>query len=340
MFVFEPVPSRRLGRYSNALWLTGVCSRPILALCAALGLLAACTVQEAPKQPTATRIPITATTVVAETPPATVATLASATATVATLASATATVTAQPGGINMPSEIHPITLTIVYDNQPFDARLKTAWGFACLVETGQAVILFDTGGDGPTLMSNMAALGIDPRRVDSVVLSHYHSDHTGGLDALLEVNDHTLVYAPRSFPADFKARVGKRASVIEVSKPVTVAEHIRTTGEMGTAIIEQSLLIETSEGLIVMTGCAHPGIVEIVRQAKTHGEIFLAMGGFHLKDKSASQVEAIIAEFKQSGVRRVAPSHCTGDGAIRQFKEAFGADFITAGAGAVIHAER
>ncbi len=232
--------------------------------------------------------------------------------------------------------MEPLTLTIVYDNNAFDARLKSAWGFACLLEMGETTILFDTGGDGTTLLGNMASLGIDPRRIDVVILSHYHNDHTGGLDALLDVGSHKVVYVPRSFPADFKARVGQRANVIEVSESIKITSRIRTSGEMGTAIIEQSLLIETERGLIVLTGCAHPGIVEIVRQAKTYGDVRMIMGGFHLKDKSADEVEQVIAELKQLGVRQVAPSHCTGDAAIQQFKQAFGADFIPVGAGTVI----
>ncbi len=238
----------------------------------------------------------------------------------------------------MLTETHPITLTIVYDNNAFDTRLKTAWGFACLVESGEMTLLFDTGGDGPTLLGNMAALGLDPRRIDVVVLSHYHDDHTGGLNALLEMDSHKVVYVPRSFPADFKMRVSKLANVIKISEPVMIANHIRTTGEMGAAIIEQSLIIETDKGLVVLTGCAHPGIVEIVRQAKTYGDVYMVVGGFHLRDKNTAQVEAIITELKQLGVRKVAPSHCTGDAAIQQFKQAFGVGFIPVGAGAVIHA--
>jgi 7,8-dihydropterin-6-yl-methyl-4-(beta-D-ribofuranosyl)aminobenzene 5'-phosphate synthase len=233
----------------------------------------------------------------------------------------------------MPRAGSPITLTIVYDNLPFDARLKTAWGFACLVEIGETTVLFDTGGDGPTLMGNMAALDIDPRRIDAVVLSHIHSDHTGGLDALLAVNDLVTVFVPRSFPDEFKARVSRRVPVIQVREPMTVTDHIRTTGEMGTSIIEQSLIVETDEGLIVVAGCAHPGIVEIVQQAKRYGDVYLVLGGFHLGDRSAQEVETIIAALKRLGVRKVAPSHCTGEKAIEQFKAAFGKDFILAGAG-------
>jgi 7,8-dihydropterin-6-yl-methyl-4-(beta-D-ribofuranosyl)aminobenzene 5'-phosphate synthase len=224
-------------------------------------------------------------------------------------------------------------LTIIYDNLPFDTQLKTAWGFACMVETGQATVLFDTGGDGATLMNNMAALGIDPHRIDAVVLSHIHDDHTGGLDALLNANDRLTVFVPQSFPAEFKSRVSKRASVTQVHEPMTITEGVRTTGEVDGPIIEQALIVQTNKGLVVITGCAHPGIVEIARRAQAYGDIYLVMGGFHLGDKSAQDVEAIIAELKRLGVRRVAPSHCTGEAAIRQFSAAFGADFIQAGAG-------
>jgi 7,8-dihydropterin-6-yl-methyl-4-(beta-D-ribofuranosyl)aminobenzene 5'-phosphate synthase len=233
----------------------------------------------------------------------------------------------------------PVTLTIVYDNHPFDARLKTGWGLACLVEIGHAKILFDTGGDGPALMHNLTVLGIDPRQVDSVVLSHNHDDHTGGLEALLAAANQSVVYAPHSFPAEFKARVRQHAQVVEVSDPVTIAEHVRTTGEMGVAIVEQALIIETGQGLMVVTGCAHPGIVEIVRQAQHYGQVYLILGGFHLKDKSTSEVKAVIAELKRLGVRQVAPCHCTGEEAIQQFKAEFGADFIPVGVGSLIHYE-
>jgi 7,8-dihydropterin-6-yl-methyl-4-(beta-D-ribofuranosyl)aminobenzene 5'-phosphate synthase len=232
----------------------------------------------------------------------------------------------------------PITLTIVYDNRSADPRLGTAWGFACLIETGAMTILFDTGGDGQLLLANMKTLGIDPQAIDAVVLSHIHSDHTGGLDRLLAINDRLTVYLPRSFPASFKARIHN--PVVEVSEAVQIADHIRTTGELGAAIIEQALIIETPCGLIVLTGCAHPGIVEIVHQAKTAGKIYLAMGGFHLADRSAAEVEAVIAELKRSGVQQAAPGHCTGDRAIEQFRAAFGPDFIPIGAGAVVHLEQ
>jgi len=235
-----------------------------------------------------------------------------------------------------PRVSRPMTLTIVYDNIPFDPRLKTDWGFACLIETGAATVLFDTGGDGPTLLGNLAALGIDPRRIEAVVLSHDHTDHTGGLDALLAANQGITLYAPRSFSAAWKTRVGQRARLVQVSEPVTLTERLRTTGELGSAIIEQALIVETDKRVIVITGCAHPGIVEMVKRAKAYGDVDLVMGGFHLGDKSAREIEAVIAELKRLGVKRVAPSHCTGEAAIQRFRAAWGAEFIQAGAGAIL----
>lgn len=95
-----------------------------------------------------------------------------------------------------PVEVRPVTLTIVYDNNAYDPRLRTAWGFACLVEAGDATVLFDTGGDGATLLGNMDALELDPRDIDAIVLSHIHGDHTGGLLALLNRGITPTVFAP------------------------------------------------------------------------------------------------------------------------------------------------
>ena len=230
----------------------------------------------------------------------------------------------------------PITLTVVYNNIPHDARLKTAWGFACLVETSKDTLLFDTGGDGHILLDNMDILGVDPRQIDAVALSHIHGDHTGGLGAILALNDHLDVYVPISFPLRFKRDVSQHARMIEVDGPVELLNGIRTTGEMGTSIREQALLVETDEGVIMVTGCAHPGIVSMAERAAEFGDVYLVMGGFHLSGKSETQIEAIIDQFSHLGVQKVGPSHCTGDLAIRLSEEAYGDDFVESGAGAVI----
>jgi 7,8-dihydropterin-6-yl-methyl-4-(beta-D-ribofuranosyl)aminobenzene 5'-phosphate synthase len=74
-----------------------------------------------------------------------------------------------------------VTITVAYDENPYDPRLQTAWGFGCLVEIGEKTVLFDTGGDGVTLLRNVVTLETEPTSIDTIVLSHVHANHTGGL---------------------------------------------------------------------------------------------------------------------------------------------------------------
>lgn len=230
-------------------------------------------------------------------------------------------------------------LRVLYDNNPGDPRLTAAWGFSCLVESEGGTVLFDTGGDGRILLHNTTALGIDPAAIDAVVLSHIHDDHVGGLEALLGSNDHLVVYIPASFPEEFGRQVGERARVVQVSGPMQVVPGIQTTGEMGTATVEQSLIVETARGLVIVTGCAHPGIAEIVRRAAALGEVDLVIGGFHLGGMGREDVQMIIEGFQALGVRRVAPCHCTGAEATNQFQAAFGSGFVPCGVGTTITIE-
>ncbi len=231
-----------------------------------------------------------------------------------------------------------LTITVLYDNVAHDARLQTDWGFACLVEGLEQPLLFDTGGKGDILLRNMRALGLDPRAVRTVVLSHAHGDHTGGLAAFLAENPAVTVYLPQSFPAGIKDTVRQAgATLAEVTEAQEITAGAHTTGELGSQIREQALALETPRGLVVITGCAHPGIVEMVRQAQAEvgGNVYMALGGFHLRDANAGQINTVIADLQALGVRRIAPSHCTGDAARRAFAVAFGADYLESGVGQV-----
>ena len=229
-------------------------------------------------------------------------------------------------------------ITVVYDNNAYDPRLQTAWGFGCVVERGETTILFDTGGNGAILLSNMATLGLDPRAVDIVVLSHIHGDHTGGLGDLLATGVRPAVYVPASFPASFKAQVRAITTLQEVDGPQEILPGIYTTGQMGTSIAEQALVIETSQGLVVITGCAHPGVANMVRRAGQIGKngVYLVLGGFHLGGASKGRIANIIADFRGMGVQKVAPCHCTGDQALTMFAAEYGDDFIRNGVGKIL----
>lgn len=239
----------------------------------------------------------------------------------------TATPVDAPGGI---------TITILYDNNEYDERLETAWGFSCLVEGPEETILFDTGGDSGMLLRNMRTLGIDPQDVDVIVISHIHYDHIGGLPGFLEENHEVTVYLPECLPESIKETVREAgAEIIEVHEPVQICERVYSTGELGDLIREQSLVIETSRGLMVITGCAHPGVVNVVREAKDllDGDVLMVLGGFHLCWMNLLQVRSIVEGVKEEGVEQVAPCHCSGDLARSTFEKVYGKDFILVGAG-------
>ena len=239
-----------------------------------------------------------------------------------------------------PQAIRPsLRITVVYNNVPCTPGLVTAWGFAAVVESGDGTVLFDTGGDGLTLLANLRHLDIVPAAIDAVVLSHPHGDHTGGLDAFLERRSNVMVYMPRSFPISFRRRVERYGARVEtVQEPRCLFANFHSTGEMGSGIKEQALIINTARGPVVVTGCAHPGIVAMAGMARKYlnREIHLLMGGFHLPGLGESMVRGTVQTLRNLGIHKVAPSHCTGDVAIKMFREHWGSDFIEGGCGAII----
>jgi len=233
-----------------------------------------------------------------------------------------------------------VKLTILYDNNPGDPKLIPAWGFSCLVQLEGIELLFDTGGDWRKLEHNMRELKVDPGRIGIVVLSHVHGDHIGGLKGFLKLNPNVEIWLPESFPPTFKGSILEAGAMVkEVGPdPVEIRTNLFSTGEMGTWIKEQSLVIRLKVGLVVMTGCAHPGIVNIVRRAKERigGDVYLVIGGFHLGGASDRELNRIISSFKELGVRRVAPCHCSGNRTRELFSRAYGTGYIDAHVGTVI----
>ena len=199
------------------------------------------------------------------------------------------------------SRRHPMNdaahqILIVYDNNPLQGDLIPAWGFSCLIILPPYQILFDSGGDPSILLKNMHEMDIDPEKIDTVILSHGHGDHVGGLSELLQYQHRVTVYLPKSFPKRFKEEVGLMgADVEEVGGSVMIHPGVYTTGELGGGLKEQSLVLKTCQGLVIITGCAHPGIVEIVEHVRKLFEenVYLLIGGFHLMGKSPKELRAI-----------------------------------------------
>lgn len=240
-----------------------------------------------------------------------------------------------------PNEGNEIKVTILYDNYIHTDGTKSDWGFSCLIEGTEKTILFDAGTKGDILIHNMHQLNVDPKKVDLVVISHEHGDHTGGLPAFFRENSSVTVYHPVSCSEKFIQTVedaGAKAVPV-MGKPVKLCGGVYSTGEMkGGPIEEQSLILETSQGLIVITGCSHQGIVNIVAKAKSMFDknIDIVFGGFHLLQHSDKAVDKIIAQFKEQGVAKCGATHCTGDRQIGLFEKAYGSNFVKMGVGRVL----
>ena len=236
-------------------------------------------------------------------------------------------------------EKNTVKMTILYDNYVFTEGTKTAWGFSCFIEGTEKIILFDTGGEGEVLMFNINKLNINPESVEMIVISHNHWDHTGGLFTFLEKKSRIPVYLPHSFPGEFVDKVKDAgASVILINEPAEICKDVFSTGEIEGPVNEQSLIVNTNKGIVVVTGCSHPGIVNIVKKAQEimGEEVYLVFGGFHLMRHSEKDVKEIISQFRELGVKKCGATHCTGDKQIDLFKEAYGNDYIEMGTGRVL----
>lgn len=207
-------------------------------------------------------------------------------------------------------------VTIVYDNTVFEGKLQSDWGFSAVVEAGAATILFDTGAQGSILLDNMRGLGIAPKQIDDVFISHAHSDHTGGLAAFLHENGDVRVWVPPSFREVENAR-----EVIVVNGPTTLYEGIHSTGELEG--IEQSLCLATDKGIVVIAGCSHPKMSHILRAAGRFGRVYGIIGGFH-----ANEPESL------GNLHLICATHCTQY--IDRIRSMYPEQYVEGGAGKVL----
>jgi len=186
-------------------------------------------------------------------------------------------------------------ITVVYDNEVKKQGLKMDWGFACLIEgVNMPPILFDTGTSGSILLHNMKELGISPGDIGIIVISHMHFDHAGGLQDILGLNKDAELYLPASFEHAISGR-----KVAMVKDAGEICENVFTTGEL--LSIEQSLALKTDKGIVVVTGCSHSGVGNIIDAAAKFGMVYGIIGGFH----EFSDFERL------SDLSLICPCHCT-----------------------------
>jgi len=207
-------------------------------------------------------------------------------------------------------------ISLIYDNTTAIEGLEADWGFACLIEYEKKRILFDTGAKGEILLGNMSRLEIDPKSIDMIFISHDHWDHTGGLEDFLKLNN-TVLYVPNTCEPPAEAK-----NAIKVGEAMEISEGIHSTGVLKN--IEQSLVFTTPKGLVIIAGCSHPGVGEIMKAASQFGKCFALIGGLH----GFEEYELL------EGLQMVCPTHCTQH--IDEIKKRYPKKYIEGGAGKVI----
>ena len=153
-----------------------------------------------------------------------------------------------------------VTATIIYDNYVHSEGTSADWGYSILIERTGKTILFDTGTKPGIFRQNFEKLNLDAEAVDEVFISHEHGDHFGGLHEFLSMNGEVKVVVPNTFSGRFIQEYTSECNGIElIEAPVEICENLYSSGVLGKSIPEQALVLNTANGLIVMTGCSHPG---------------------------------------------------------------------------------
>jgi 7,8-dihydropterin-6-yl-methyl-4-(beta-D-ribofuranosyl)aminobenzene 5'-phosphate synthase len=248
-----------------------------------------------------------------------------------------------------------VRLTILGDNAVARPGVSATWGFSCLVEAHGHTVLFDTGADAGVLRRNLAALNLVPARIESVIISHHHADHTRGAPGLGTLPG-GRVFIPRLFEEHSKEVVALQSAGLTVmpisratplfdgmviSEPLhfeTSLPSTKPTEEYTDEGWEQSLIVDTPKGLVVIVGCSHPGILAMLKQVKrqTDRPLHLVIGGFHLLGQTEPQVRQLATAMRSMGVAHVSAAHCSGEVAVHSFRDIFGDPYVSAGVGAVI----
>jgi 7,8-dihydropterin-6-yl-methyl-4-(beta-D-ribofuranosyl)aminobenzene 5'-phosphate synthase len=236
----------------------------------------------------------------------------------------------------------PVTVKVIYDNYVKTNGLQSDWGYSVVIEGLDKNILFDTGANPEIFGANFKKMGINAEEIDYLVLSHEHGDHTEGIPAFVKMKTGIPVIIPHSFTDPFKKKMKDYGlEPLLVSGPAKICDNLFTSGEFDFQIAEQSLILNTKKGLVVMTGCSHPGIVEMLKEIKTsfNKNIYMVFGGFHLLEKSDKETDTIISVMKSLGVVKCGATHCTGKKQIQLFKDAFGENYFELGVGNTITIE-
>ena len=232
-------------------------------------------------------------------------------------------------------------IQVLFDSQAVNEDLRTGWGISCLID---GRILFDAGEKEDLLLHNVGELKVDLSRLEEVIISHDHWDHTGGLWGILKHRPGLTIHGCPGFSDELKEKIRlHEGRWIEHKDCAEIRENFFLTGEIpaeykGSYLAEQVFIMRTPGGLVILTGCAHPGIVPILKRVRKYFpeiNIDAVLGGFHLTGQSAHNIEEIVRQFRQMGVKNVGPAHCSGSDAQKIFHQEYGENYLDVKAGKV-----
>ncbi|BFH73730.1 MBL fold metallo-hydrolase [Sulfurisphaera javensis] len=254
-------------------------------------------------------------------------------------------------------QVKKLKITVLSDNftSTIIPPLIGEWGFSAYIEADDTRILYDVGNSGLPVLHNSKLLGIDLSKVDYIVLSHGHSDHTGGLGnkELLDIlKGKTIIAHPSIFEKKFlnwggklqyiglpltREEIERNFNLILTRKPLEFAKGIIFSGEVkrygypeynsGLFKSEEegiesdhlyddaALFINSVKGLVILTGCGHSNVLNIINHAKEItgvNKIYAVLGGFHLLSSEAQHVNDVINKLSSEAVK-IGPAHCSGN---------------------------
>lgn len=238
-------------------------------------------------------------------------------------------------------------IIFIYENSLASKGLKHGFGFSCLIEQNKKKIIFDIGGDKNAFLFNIQKLKIKLNTITHIIFSHQHWDHTNGFKEIIQqLNSECLIYIPFKFDKKLLSQIPQNRKIIKTQNFTKIDNDFSLINLKGSSLIlkeffsvyEQSLIIQSNMGLIIITGCAHPGIIKILENIKKkfNQEIYYVIGGFHLSRSFRKKIITIINNFNLLNIQNVIPCHCSGKNAIQLFKTKFKNKTYEIGTGSVI----
>lgn len=230
-----------------------------------------------------------------------------------------------------------LEIQILYDNTSAREDLRRGWGFSALIDFRGHRILFDSGSDPILILEHLELMQIDPKSIEHAIISHQHADHLRGVYWIFEKNPDLKVHFLDCFPEEaFRRAKGVKMVPHRITGPFELTPGIFSTGIVDGLPSEQSLVIETSLGPVMLVGCSHPGIVKLVKtvqEQRQKDSIRYLLGGFHLLRKEPEDIRQTINQLQDLNVQAVSPAHCSGDLAVEMFQTLYGPQYHEPGVG-------